>query len=153
MNQFKKKSEEAKERMEEEKHDSGENGTEPKKGLLASAGGLVVNVGDGNGDLMGWGEEDQEDEHDQQDEEEKIKRKDNQILANFFRPVQRQISEIIRDVSLAASYLCLSAGAPVSNEPPHYPIPPLLLHHHGTRLAMQNFQWRPRKQKLRPSQR
>ena len=100
-----------------EKHDGGENEPEAKKGLLASAGGLVTEVGSGKGDQTGMGEEDSEDAYDNQDEEERLKRKDNQILANFFRPVQRQISEIISDVSC----ICTSKAAAPQGSVPNAP--------------------------------
>jgi hypothetical protein len=104
--QFQKKSAETRHAAEEEHHAEVEGDTDQKKkDLLATATGLVTHVGVGKGDgLTEWVEEDADDAHGEQDQEEKTKRKDNQTLANFFRPVQRQITDIITDVSLTTHF-------------------------------------------------
>ena len=79
----------------------GKNETGRKKqSLLATAVGLVVDEADEkhNG-LVLCDEEGVDYLGCEQDKEEKSRRLENHLLANFFRPVQRQIVEIIKDVS------------------------------------------------------
>jgi hypothetical protein len=101
---FKRKSAETNTRAEKDKHDDDKDeSAQKKKSLLASAGGLVVHKAGGN--LMGSCEEGAEYSSCVQDEEERRGRMDNQMLANFFSPVQRQIVDIIRDVSPSVLFL------------------------------------------------
>ncbi len=103
---FKRKSAETNTTAEKDKHDDGKDeSVQKKKGLLASAGGLVVH--EAGGRSMGSCEESAEPEYSScvQDEEERRSRTDNQMLADFFLPVQRQIIDIIRDVSPSILFL------------------------------------------------
>ncbi len=102
--------------MDEDKPEGGESETDQKKkGLLAAGGGLVAGVESGDADSEDY-IQDAEDEQCELNEEAKIKKKDTKILANFFCPVHRQISEIISDVSPPRPYI---RGASTSILPPN----------------------------------
>ncbi len=102
--QFQRKLAETQSHKEEENQDNGESETEQKKKNVLASGlglGLVSSTAAENSDcLNGWGNDDTNDMLGENGEEEKVRR-NNQVLATFFRPVQRQIIDIVNDVSPA----------------------------------------------------